>query len=178
MTPLIEMSAPAGSPIEITRRCPWCQSSNVRPFHLGNIAHLTMDEWFALEPIQCQECGAIEDHAAVFPEMDALDEMLEYYAEAPDQEPPPDMVIAWEPPPSRRPPTIAHAAGTLPGLSPRESEVARLVAAGRLNKQIAYELGISENTVRHHIVSAFGKLGMSNRTELAVYVVTGRRRAS
>ena len=50
-------------------------------------------------------------------------------------------------------------------LTPREDQVLKLLAGGLLNKEIAAMLGISENTVKYHITSIFGKLGVSNRTE-------------
>ena len=53
-------------------------------------------------------------------------------------------------------------------LSPRESQVARLVAAGYSNRQIADALCIGEDTVKKHVSHALAKTGMQNRTELAV----------
>jgi DNA-binding CsgD family transcriptional regulator len=62
------------------------------------------------------------------------------------------------------------AGDTLPhGLSQREVEVLRLVAAGRSNQQIADELVISLNTVRRHVSNVFDKTGVANRTEASVY---------
>lgn len=56
-------------------------------------------------------------------------------------------------------------------LTPRELEVLRLVGAGRSNKQIAVELGISERTARTHVSNILGKLGMSSRTQAALWAV-------
>jgi two-component system, NarL family, response regulator YdfI len=50
-------------------------------------------------------------------------------------------------------------------LTPRESEVLRLLADGLGNKQIAAQLDISEHTIKFHIRSILGKLGVSSRTE-------------
>jgi DNA-binding CsgD family transcriptional regulator/pimeloyl-ACP methyl ester carboxylesterase len=55
------------------------------------------------------------------------------------------------------------------GLSPRELEVLRLVAAGRSNAQIADELVISASTVAKHVSSIFAKTGAANRVEAASY---------
>ena len=51
------------------------------------------------------------------------------------------------------------------GLTPREIEVLRLVAAGLGNKEIASRLEISEHTVKFHVASIMGKLGAGSRTE-------------
>jgi DNA-binding NarL/FixJ family response regulator len=50
-------------------------------------------------------------------------------------------------------------------LTPRESEVLRLLADGLGNKEIALRLNISEHTIKFHIRSILGKLGASSRTE-------------
>jgi LuxR family maltose regulon positive regulatory protein len=52
-------------------------------------------------------------------------------------------------------------------LSERELEVLRLLAAGLSNPEIANELVISENTVRSHCKSIFGKLNVHKRWEAA-----------
>ena len=51
------------------------------------------------------------------------------------------------------------------GLSPRESEVLKLVAEGCGNREIAAKLGISENSIKMHMKRVFFKLGASDRTE-------------
>lgn len=52
-----------------------------------------------------------------------------------------------------------------PRLSNREREVLRLVAAGRSNKEIAGELGVTERTVKFHVTAIFNKLGAENRAQ-------------
>ncbi|MET0736291.1 MAG: response regulator transcription factor [Microbacterium sp.] len=49
-------------------------------------------------------------------------------------------------------------------LTPRETEVLRLVASGHSNKQIAVVLGIGESTVKTHLLKVFEKLGVADRT--------------
>ena len=56
-------------------------------------------------------------------------------------------------------------------LTPRELDVLRLVAAGKPNKQIAAELVISERTVRTHVSRILRKLGLSSRTQAALWAV-------
>lgn len=55
------------------------------------------------------------------------------------------------------------------GLTARELEVLRLVAAGRTNPQIAAELFLSEKTVARHLSNIFGKTNVKSRTEAAAY---------
>ncbi len=55
------------------------------------------------------------------------------------------------------------------GLSEREVEVLRLLAAGRSNPAIAAELVISVNTVFRHVSNIFAKIGAANRVEAAAY---------
>ena len=50
-------------------------------------------------------------------------------------------------------------------LTPRETQVLELVADGLSNKTIAGALGVSDETVKFHLASIFGKLGASNRTD-------------
>ncbi|MGW4705896.1 helix-turn-helix domain-containing protein, partial [Streptomyces sp. NPDC004285] len=53
------------------------------------------------------------------------------------------------------------------GLTPREQDVLRLVAAGRTNRQIAEELFISPKTASVHVSNILAKLGVSGRGEAA-----------
>lgn len=55
----------------------------------------------------------------------------------------------------------------LPNLTQRQLEVLRLMAQGNSNKEIARDLGISENTVRVHISAIISALDATNRTEAA-----------
>ena len=59
--------------------------------------------------------------------------------------------------------------GGTAGLSPREIEVIRLVAAGETNQAIAAELFISEKTVERHVSNILAKLGVGSRTAAAAY---------
>ena len=60
------------------------------------------------------------------------------------------------------------------GLSRREIDVLRLVAAGRTSGEIAAELFISPRTAEHHIQNIYGKIGVSNRAAATRWAVTHR----
>ncbi|MDH3730859.1 MAG: response regulator transcription factor [Acidimicrobiia bacterium] len=62
-------------------------------------------------------------------------------------------------------PLLKAVASDETGLSPRELDVLRLVAAGSENKQVARELGLSEATVKSYLKSAYERLGVSSRAE-------------
>ena len=66
-------------------------------------------------------------------------------------------------------PSFAPPARLTAGLSARELEVLRLLAAGRSNQQIADELVISLNTVNRHVSNIYAKIGAANRAEAASY---------
>ncbi|MBM6405533.1 response regulator transcription factor [Phycicoccus sp. CSK15P-2] len=55
------------------------------------------------------------------------------------------------------------------GLSPRETEVLRLVSQGLANKQIARALGITERTVKAHLGRVFREIGVVDRTSAALW---------
>jgi two-component system, NarL family, response regulator LiaR len=56
-------------------------------------------------------------------------------------------------------------------LTPREREVLALIGRGLANKLIARELGIAEKTVKAHVSSVLAKLGLTDRTQAALFAV-------
>jgi DNA-binding NarL/FixJ family response regulator len=56
-------------------------------------------------------------------------------------------------------------------LTAREVEIVRLLGAGKANKEIAGELAISERTARTHVSHILAKLGLSSRTQVALWAV-------
>ena len=56
-------------------------------------------------------------------------------------------------------------------ITPRETEILQYIAQGYLNKQIAAELGISEQTIKNHVTSILRKLNANARTEAVVIAI-------
>jgi DNA-binding CsgD family transcriptional regulator len=84
---------------------------------------------------------------------------------------------------------IARRAGTLlrelprrrvrsERLTPRELEVARLVAEGLTNRQVAVRLGITERTAETHVDHILTKLGFAGRAQIAAWVASAARAES
>lgn len=56
-------------------------------------------------------------------------------------------------------------------LTKRELEVLKMIASGAFNKEIALTLNISERTVKNHVSNIFKKIGVSDRTQAAVFAI-------
>jgi DNA-binding CsgD family transcriptional regulator/Flp pilus assembly protein TadD len=70
---------------------------------------------------------------------------------------------------------VAHrSGGGSTALTPREEEVAALVARGLTNRQIASELSISEHTAANHIAKILRKLRLSSRSQITAWVTERR----
>ncbi|HEY5932759.1 MAG TPA: response regulator transcription factor [Nitrospira sp.] len=65
--------------------------------------------------------------------------------------------------------TDTHPSVWPDALTQREREVIRLVGQGLSNKDIAYQLSISDSTVRHHLTNIFDKVGVPNRQKLLLH---------
>jgi DNA-binding NarL/FixJ family response regulator len=66
------------------------------------------------------------------------------------------------------PPDEAAVAAQVATLTPQQFRVMTMIAEGLLNKQIAWELGVSEATVKAHMTAIMRKLGVGNRTQVAL----------
>lgn len=80
---------------------------------------------------------------------------------AADADPNPLLVVVVHEVETDRPPTDRF------GLTPREAEIAELLARRLTNREIAEALGISRHTVRHHAERVFAKLGVHSRRDVA-----------
>lgn len=78
---------------------------------------------------------------------------------------------------SARGSAIASDGNPADALSPRELQVVTLLRRGYINKQIAHELGIREDTVKKHLQSVFAKLGVHRRALVAMAPVQARNEA-
>lgn len=70
---------------------------------------------------------------------------------------------------NHQPIRISSETESITQLSEREKQIIRLIGEGFKNKRISTQLCISETTVRHHLTSIYGKLGVSDRLELLVF---------
>jgi DNA-binding NarL/FixJ family response regulator len=65
-----------------------------------------------------------------------------------------------------------------PHLTLREKQVVDLVSQAKLNKEIAYDLHLTEGTIKEYLNKIYRKLGIKNRTELAVWSLMHHRSAA
>ena len=81
----------------------------------------------------------------------------------------------WETTSRVKPPSARfasqEAAPIFAPLSPREVEILDNIARGMTNKQVAYALSISEQTVKNHMSSILRKLSVNDRTQAVVYAM-------
>src|SRR5262249_53169408 len=75
-----------------------------------------------------------------------------------------------QPPEKPSAPTLSDGAP----LTPRELQVARLIAVGRSNKEIAAELVISQRTAENHVGRILTKLGVTCRAQVAAWAVASQ----
>lgn len=101
-------------------------------------------------------CRALQDEDSAAMELDAARQVFGQLGAAPD--------LATVEALTRGQPT-----GDTCGLSPREVEVLRLIAAGKTNHAIAADLFLSEKTVARHVSNIFTKLSVGSRTAAALY---------
>jgi len=77
-----------------------------------------------------------------------------------------------------RKPRVRAARPVSKRLTLRQNQLVDLVIQGKLNKEIAFHLHLSEGTIKTYLSAIFEKLGVNNRTELAVWALTRRENAA
>jgi len=80
----------------------------------------------------------------------------------------------WAPPQAQSapatPPEERQIGQRLRSLTPQQFRVLQMLGAGRLNKQIAWDLSVSEATIKAHVTAILRKLGVTNRTQAVLMV--------
>lgn len=71
-----------------------------------------------------------------------------------------------------KPPTPNRPACAWKGVTPREQEVLQLIAEGANNREISQQLHIAEKTVKNHVSNILNRVGLRDRTQLAIWVNT------
>ena len=72
---------------------------------------------------------------------------------------------------SAAPPSASAASAAASALTPRESEILRLIAAGRTNNEIAAALALSERTVARHITNLYAKIDVHSKAGATAYAL-------
>lgn len=103
-----------------------------------------------------QACTQLGDHDTARMERDAAREVFERLGATPALAETDEL-------------TVDETPGSAVELTPRESEVLRLLATGATNKQIADALGISDKTVARHVANVFTKLAVSTRSAATAF---------
>jgi DNA-binding NarL/FixJ family response regulator len=103
-------------------------------------------------------CRALGDEDGAAFELDGARRVFHALGAAPDLE-------------RTAPAASERAPAATAGLTPRETEVLRLVAAGKTNHAIAVEMVLSDHTVRRHLQNVFAKLGVSSRAGATAYAI-------
>lgn len=109
-------------------------------------------------PALLQEVALVIEHGGLWVGPDLLQRLVKATATALSQRVAPEAQAA----------KVIDQASTLSALSAREAEVARAVAGGHSNKEVADMLHISERTVKAHLGSSFEKLGVRDRLQLTL----------
>lgn len=110
-----------------------------------------------------------------------VDEALAWLAEPGDSGPVTQRPARQAPTPAATAtsaPVVTYAVSGFGSLSPRELEVAALVARGMTNRQIANELIITEGTAANHVKHILARLTLDSRVQIAAWAVERRLHVS
>ncbi len=114
-------------------------------------------------PALLQEVATVVEHGGLWVGPDLLQRLVGSTHAA----------LARRPASPQAPASASSQANPLTSLSAREAQVARAVAAGRSNKEVAALLYISERTVKAHLGVVFAKLGVRDRLQLVLRLSAG-----
>lgn len=99
--------------------------------------------------------------AGFIPKSSSLDTMVEAIGQILEGE-------TWAPDVGEAEAQEADLQNRIASLTPSQLRILEGLKAGRLNKQIAYDLGVTEATIKAHLTSVFRKLGVQNRTQAVI----------
>jgi DNA-binding CsgD family transcriptional regulator/tetratricopeptide (TPR) repeat protein len=136
-------------------------ASLAQPIHMLGVQHLERARHVAGPSASSPVAGRTMSLAQ------AVEETLAWFAELASSTQGDGQPALQEPGPSASP----QAPSGTGGLSPRELEVAALVARGMTNRQIATELVITEGTAANHVKHILARLAFDSRTQIAAWVV-------
>ena len=150
---LLDLNMPGPGGIEVTRRL-----REVAPETRVLVLTLHEDEGLVRETIESGASGYIIKRAVESELINAIRAVArgEMYIH-------PSMTRALLREPEKRTPPPS---GAQESLTPRETDVLRLIALGYTNRQAAEELGLSVRTIETHRANLMGKLGLKSRVEL------------
>jgi DNA-binding CsgD family transcriptional regulator len=117
-----------------------------------------------LRVLLARACRALGDHDTAALEIDLARQVFQRLGAAPDL-----AALHALKGPEAVPATAGNRAGNRAGLSPRELQVLRLVAAGKTNRAIARELFLSERTIDRHVSNIFSKADVASRAAATAY---------
>ena len=149
---LLDLQMPGGGGMEVLRRLP---SAGARP----SVILLTA----AIDDVSLMEARALKVHGMVLKNSDPayLLDCLDHVRHGRNWIDPELADRARQLAKGRR--SASHAA-----LAPREVQLINFVRSGLKNREIAAKLGVTEGTVKAYLHAVFEKLGVTNRTELAM----------
>ena len=150
-------------------------ASLTQPMHARGVQHLER----ARQALGGAQAEAAESAGRAMTLEQGVDEALAWLAEPADSGPVTQRPARQEPAPAATSaPAVTCAVSGFGSLSPRELEVAALVARGMTNRQIANELIITEGTAANHVKHILARLTLDSRVQIAAWAVERRLHVS
>lgn len=158
---LLDVSMPRHQALRVLRKLAAC-SLSLRTILLAPRS----EECQIIEGIRLGACGAVAKESAAASIVSAIRKVIvgDYWVE---KEIVRELVKAFQKP--LRTVRLANKVQTDPRLNARQRRIVQDILAGRANRDIARDLSLSVNTVKHELTTIFHKLGVSNRLQLALF---------